>query len=94
MRYEDALFKIILFVLRTRPEDDSVYTTTLDPETRQAVSALYENVHSPTFSDDELAERRKQWSPPPPRVRRGALAKYARLVGDASHGAVTDQWDD
>ncbi|KAI0195903.1 dihydroxy-acid dehydratase [Astrocystis sublimbata] len=43
--------------------------------------------------DAELAERRKAWTPPVPKVRRGALAKYARLVGDASHGAVTDLWD-
>ncbi|KAI0399169.1 dihydroxy-acid dehydratase [Xylaria palmicola] len=41
----------------------------------------------------ELAARRQAWKPPVPTIRRGALAKYARLVGDASHGAVTDQWD-
>jgi dihydroxy-acid dehydratase len=39
--------------------------------------------------DDELAERRKSWTPPPPRYTTGALAKYARLVGSASKGAVT-----
>ncbi|GAO17072.1 hypothetical protein UVI_02003440 [Ustilaginoidea virens] len=43
-------------------------------------------------SDEELARRRAAWTPPEPRVRRGVLAKYARLVGDASHGAVTDDW--
>jgi dihydroxy-acid dehydratase len=37
----------------------------------------------------ELAERRKAWKPRPPRHRAGALAKYARLVGQAPGGAVT-----
>lgn len=41
-------------------------------------------------SDEEIAERLKQWVPPKPTVTRGVLAKYARLVGDASHGAMTD----
>jgi dihydroxy-acid dehydratase len=40
---------------------------------------------------DELERRRAVWSPPPPRYTRGVLAKYARLVGSASRGAVTDQ---
>jgi dihydroxy-acid dehydratase len=39
--------------------------------------------------DSELAERRKAWQPRPPRHRAGALAKYARLVGQAPGGAVT-----
>jgi dihydroxy-acid dehydratase len=43
--------------------------------------------------DDELARRKGEWKPPRPHVTRGVLAKYARLVGDASHGAVTDLSD-
>ncbi len=39
--------------------------------------------------DTELAERMKSWTPRPPRYTTGALAKYARLVGSASKGAVT-----
>ncbi len=39
--------------------------------------------------DRELAERSKAWKPRPPRHRAGALAKYARLVGQAPRGAVT-----
>jgi dihydroxy-acid dehydratase len=39
--------------------------------------------------DDELARRRAAWTAPAPRYTRGALAKYARLVGSADHGAVT-----
>ncbi len=37
----------------------------------------------------ELDARRKAWQPAPPRYETGALAKYARLVGSASSGAVT-----
>jgi dihydroxy-acid dehydratase len=36
----------------------------------------------------ELAQRRQAWQPLPPRYSRGVLAKYARLVGSASRGAV------
>ncbi|WEW58898.1 dihydroxy-acid dehydratase [Emydomyces testavorans] len=43
-------------------------------------------------SDEEIAERMKSWKPPKPRVTRGVLAKYTRLVGDASNGAMTDQF--
>jgi dihydroxy-acid dehydratase len=38
--------------------------------------------------DDELAARREGWAPLPPRYTRGVLAKYTRLVGSASGGAV------
>lgn len=39
--------------------------------------------------DDELAARRTTFEPLPPRYDRGVLAKYAKLVGSASKGAVT-----
>jgi dihydroxy-acid dehydratase len=39
--------------------------------------------------DAELERRRARWTPPAPRYATGALAKYARLVGSASEGAVT-----
>ncbi|KAH8780857.1 dihydroxy-acid dehydratase [Diaporthe sp. PMI_573] len=39
---------------------------------------------------EELRERKKSWTAPAQKPLRGTLAKYARLVGDASHGAVTD----
>ena len=35
------------------------------------------------IGDVEFASRRRAWSPRPPRHRAGALAKYARLVGQA-----------
>ncbi|GAA0713749.1 dihydroxy-acid dehydratase [Dokdonella soli] len=40
-------------------------------------------------TDADLVTRRATWQPPPPKVTRGALAKYARLVGSASDGATT-----
>ncbi len=36
----------------------------------------------------ELEQRRTGWQPLPPRYSRGVLAKYSRLVGSASRGAV------
>jgi len=36
----------------------------------------------------ELASRREGWAPLPPRYTRGVLAKYSKLVGSASQGAV------
>ena len=41
-------------------------------------------------SDEELKKRRAAWKQPAPRYTRGVLAKYAKLVGTASKGAVTD----
>ena len=42
------------------------------------------------LTPDEIADRLADWQAPPPRYTTGVLAKYARLVTDASHGAVTD----
>ncbi len=55
-------------------------TITVDAETHRLIMDV---------SDEELAERKKSWSPPAPRYTKGALAKYARTVGSASRGAVT-----
>ncbi|MBI4202088.1 MAG: dihydroxy-acid dehydratase [Chloroflexi bacterium] len=40
-------------------------------------------------SDEEIRQRFLGWQPLPPRETRGALAKYAKLVGSAAQGAVT-----
>lgn len=37
-------------------------------------------------SDEEIAARLSKWQAPKLKVNRGTLAKYAHLVGDASHG--------
>jgi dihydroxy-acid dehydratase len=39
--------------------------------------------------DAELERRRAEWTQPAPRYTQGALAKYAAVVGQANHGAVT-----
>jgi dihydroxy-acid dehydratase len=59
-------------------EGDSI---TIDAKTR----SLQLNV-----SDDQLAQRRANWKPRPPRYTKGVLAKYAKLVSSSSLGAVTD----
>ena len=39
--------------------------------------------------ESELAARRDDWAPLPPRYTRGVLAKYSKLVHSAAEGAVT-----
>ena len=40
--------------------------------------------------DDELARRRKDWTPPAPRIDYGWLARYAAMATSANTGAVLD----
>ncbi len=40
------------------------------------------------ISDEELAERRKNWVIPEPKIKKGYLARYAKLVSSADKGAV------
>ena len=42
--------------------------------------------------EEEIKKRLKDWVKPTKTVTRGVLAKYAHLVGDASHGALTDDF--
>jgi dihydroxy-acid dehydratase len=42
------------------------------------------------IAEQEMNERRRRWSPPPPRYNTGVMAKYAKLVSSASEGAVTN----
>ncbi|NND86646.1 MAG: dihydroxy-acid dehydratase, partial [Nitrosopumilus sp.] len=57
--------------------DDEI---TIDTET---------NIIDLQVSEDEMENRRKQWSKPKPNYSTGALAKYATLVGSAANGAIT-----
>jgi len=41
------------------------------------------------LSEDEIAARLRDWTPPEPRYTTGVFAKYASLVTSASEGAVT-----
>ena len=54
---------------------------TINAETNELTMAV---------SDEEIKGRLAAWTPPRKPTTRGVLAKYAQLVGDASHGAVTD----
>jgi len=40
------------------------------------------------LSDEELADRKKQWQPPAPRITKGYLARYASMATSADTGAV------
>jgi dihydroxy-acid dehydratase len=55
---------------------------TIDAETREM------NVD---ISDEEMAERKKNFVPLPPKYTRGTLARYVMTVKSASEGAVTDE---
>ncbi|KAF2763339.1 dihydroxy-acid dehydratase [Pseudovirgaria hyperparasitica] len=54
---------------------------TIDAESRELNVAV---------SDADMEARRQAWTPPPLKYSKGTLFKYAKLVKDASHGAVTD----
>ena len=55
-------------------------TVTIDAEKKDVSVAL---------SEQELARRKAEWNQPPPREKRGVLAKYAKTVRSASEGATT-----
>jgi dihydroxy-acid dehydratase len=57
-------------------------TITIDAESNEI---------SVDLSEAELSGRRKEWTMPPFKANRGTLAKYIRLVGNASNGCVTDE---
>jgi len=42
------------------------------------------------LSDEELERRRAEWTPPAPKYQRGWLARYVKLVTNASNGAVLE----
>lgn len=57
-------------------------TITIDAQTNEIKVDL---------SDEELKRRRAEWKMPPYKAERGTLAKYIRLVKNASNGCVTDE---
>jgi dihydroxy-acid dehydratase len=40
--------------------------------------------------DEELAQRRKEWTAPAPKYQRGWLARYTKMVTNASNGAILE----
>jgi len=57
-------------------------TITIDVDQRRLDVAL---------NDTQLSDRLSRWQAPKSPYSSGVLAKYARLVADASHGAITDR---
>lgn len=55
-----------------------------------AIDARTGRLEMPHVTDAEIQERLRNWNPRIMPVKRGTLAKYAHLVGNASQGAVTD----
>lgn len=51
------------------------------------------NELSMDVSEEEIKARLAKWMRPRKMVTRGVLAKYEALVGDASHGALTDAFE-
>lgn len=49
------------------------------------------NTMNVLLSDEELANRRKEWKQPEPPVKSGVLYKYFKLVKNATEGCVTDE---
>jgi len=49
------------------------------------------NVLTVDLSDEELAERHRQWRMPPYKASRGTLSRYIKTVKTASEGCVTDE---
>ena len=59
---------------------------------RIQIDAVARSIHW-QVSEADARRRRARWKAPAPRYRRGVLAKYARLVGSAAGGALTDVGD-
>jgi dihydroxy-acid dehydratase len=43
------------------------------------------------LTEEQLAQRRKEWTAPPLKATRGTLYKYIKNVSSASKGCVTDE---
>jgi dihydroxy-acid dehydratase len=41
-------------------------------------------------SDEEFLDRRKNWKEPIPKITKGYLARYSRMVSSAAEGAVVN----
>jgi dihydroxy-acid dehydratase len=58
-------------------------TITIDADSDEITLAI---------TDAEMQKRLSAWVAPEPNVKRGVLAKYAKTVGSASEGALTDKF--
>ncbi len=54
------------------------------------IDAIHNTIEA-HVSEEEIQHRRSVWQAPAPRVQKGILYKYSRLVASASEGCVTDE---
>ena len=47
-----------------------------------------EGVLDVKISDEELQSRMSRWNTPEPKIKKGYLARYARMVSSADKGAI------
>ena len=78
-----------LMVGHVSPEAAVGGNIALVKEGDEIVINIEKNTLDMVVSEQELAQRRKEWKPRKPNYETGALAKYASLVGSASEGAIT-----
>ena len=58
---------------------------------RVKIDATARTIDLLDVDEKEMRKRAESWKRPKRMVTRGVLAKYEKLVGDASHGCLTDQ---
>lgn len=51
---------------------------------------IYQQSIHVRLTEEELAERKKNWTPPPPKYTGGYLGRYAKMVSSADKGAVLE----
>ena len=75
----------------TQPEAQEGGTIALWRDGDRIFTDATANLITVDLSDDDLRSRRENWRMPPYKASRGTLAKYIRLVKNASLGCVTDE---
>lgn len=55
---------------------------------------IYQNKLQVHLSDEELAERKKQWKAPEPKVKKGCLYQYSKMASSASEGGIFKRYQD
>jgi dihydroxy-acid dehydratase len=79
-----------LVVGHVAPEAFAGGTIALVKEGDSITIDAHQRIVQLNVAEGEIAKRRAAWKQPAPRYTTGVLGKYAKLVGTASKGAVTD----
>jgi dihydroxy-acid dehydratase len=74
------------------PEAQNGGTIALVKDGDQIVIDAVKNTIDVLLTDEELNDRKKNWSAPPLKAASGILYKYAKTVSSASEGCVTDEF--